>query len=987
MTRRPARWVSSLFLLTLAAPFAFAAGGAGDASGYRWLDSREPGVEFQDDLRVSPIEIALPPTGVSEFLPLPFLFRAQGKSWNEIQVRRDGELQLFQRLSPGEMPRELSLDPVRIPGPRIAPLGTGLRTTTRSLISLRATTDWISVRWARMSPASGNGDASMSAFLYPDGSVSFQYLALAGFHTGFPTDTFIGIRDSRGVPLRALLADGKRAAGFDPAAGYRVVLAPLQAAVDLRGNNGPRAPICSGDDTAPGWCTTVDPFPGSGCATSAGPPNQCGGQPGGFPGVECSDCAQTQSADWHFDENNFCLGCQYVFYVLVGCGEEMHLPMFDAEGMRIRVYDAITGASQTINAQNDCFKRPFLYCNLCANGGVVPEPFLAQNGSPFTQCDQNPLAPNPLSYNCEPINQTGTEVSWGYPAPPPCSNTSTCPNGTGASLTSELTNVDTFLRDPRGLCGVYRVEIESGGNVWDLFANCNGCSTSDADGNGLPDDPNCPNFGASFQIYHNCAEAVAAYQPRPELFIESFAFGPQTDCGNRQIEFAVTIKNQGCSDLSVDIPIRITFDNGDAAIDDLVVNPGQPLLANGANTWTSLFNYSPSGFPVQATVLIDPNNVVTECSEDPTVVACSFPSGTKSLDMPICVCNHIPTTAIVTPNQAHICRDPDTNVIDSFTLDGGTSSSTGCGTGGTFLVYQWENATTGQILQPFDATATTFKVNPTTCDAATDYRLRVACSDESATVACQSTDTMTVFCRTPDPIAISTVPGPSPVSGVPEICVGSTVTLTALVNGVPLTPGPDLTWTSDRTVQDGIDPANEHDNPIVVTPTAAGPYFFSVVGMDQPPPSGCPSSSPPQEVRVFAAAGAARVGCLFKIRRERDPNDMTQYLNALRFNWENLAVPPTTYQIVADPCTTGARASCKGNPPDCPYLDGILRTAIAPDVWGQFADGTATGNLSSMGTEKLIYFKVRSVAECVGQFTVGSTGLAAGCGSQAVSCP
>ena len=69
-------------------------------------------------------------------------------------------------------------------------------------------------------------------------------------------------------------------------------------------------------------------------------------------------CQQAEGTIWSFYESEteqcFCEGCLYTFYVLVECGTEMHLPFFDAEGMRVRVFDAVTGDQLLVLGRNEC---------------------------------------------------------------------------------------------------------------------------------------------------------------------------------------------------------------------------------------------------------------------------------------------------------------------------------------------------------------------------------------------------------------------------------------------------------------------------------------------------------------------------------------------------------------------------------------------------------------------------------------------------------
>ena len=97
--------------------------------------------------------------------------------------------------------------------------------------------------------------------------------------------------------------------------------------------------------------------------------------------LTCEECCrQAAGTIWSFYENRteqcFCEGCQYTFYVLVECGTEMHLPFYDAEGMRVRVFDAVTGDALPVRGLNECAAEVprFHYCNTCeeVEDGLIP---------------------------------------------------------------------------------------------------------------------------------------------------------------------------------------------------------------------------------------------------------------------------------------------------------------------------------------------------------------------------------------------------------------------------------------------------------------------------------------------------------------------------------------------------------------------------------------------------------------------------------------
>src|SRR5204862_2491447 len=116
------------------------------------------------------------------------------------------------------------------------------------------------------------------------------------------------------------------------------------------------------------------------------------------------------------------------------------------------------------------------------------------------------------------------------------------------------------INDELGLCGIYRVDMISGGNGWQLFSNCDGTNTP------------------QFNIYMDCTEAWAAYDPLPELAIANVSAAG--DCWTYQVSFEV--QNIGCVEEPQDVPVRITSDCGDVL--DIIV-PG-PIGPHGVIPYT-----------------------------------------------------------------------------------------------------------------------------------------------------------------------------------------------------------------------------------------------------------------------------------------------------------------------------------------------------------------------------------------------------------------
>jgi len=281
----------------------------------------------------------------------------------------------------------------------------------------------------------------------------------------------------------------------------------------------------------------------------------------------------TTSTYWHLNDAFYCVDCpthrnnggsgfndcRFAMYAVADCGSEMHLPLFDLESGRLRIFD------------------------------LLQQEYVELLGETPTW------------------NQVGVELEWkdsGCDLPDPCLATG------GDARFNDVTNDVHFFPDPEAfsLCGVYRMEFyDWAGFDWEIFANC--------DGDRQP----------VFPIYDNPCDAVEAYDPLPELSLTYSAF---CEAGS---EFVMVIENLGCADLVRNLPVRISFDNGDPAIDTLIPYPGVPLLANGKNRWLVNFPITPSSFPVTVTVTADPDDGIGECTEV-VGTACDPTQGSRTLD-------------------------------------------------------------------------------------------------------------------------------------------------------------------------------------------------------------------------------------------------------------------------------------------------------------------------------------------------------------------
>jgi hypothetical protein len=257
--------------------------------------------------------------------------------------------------------------------------------------------------------------------------------------------------------------------------------------------------------------------------------------------------------------------------------------------------------------------------------------------------------------------------------------------------------MDCSVSTPAGLCGLYRVDIESGGFEWDLFANCEG------------------SMGPGFDVFFDCAEALAAFRPLPELAVANAT--AQGACPNLQVVFDV--QNLGCADFFGPLAVRISTDCVPPEVVDLIVTDAIP--ASGSVTVSVPLDASCSG---NVTVEVDPEDAANptgqwlECTEDPTAASCGQASGIHSLAVAITCCS---ATIVARAFDAAGC------VGEAITLDGSPSTVAGCAR----PLYRWLDAA-GTILRDWDP-APGMSVQAGPCPSGTTYVLEVACDGEPCT--------------------------------------------------------------------------------------------------------------------------------------------------------------------------------------------------------------------------------------------------------------
>jgi hypothetical protein len=388
-------------------------------------------------------------------------------------------------------------------------------------------------------------------------------------------------------------------------------------------------------------------------------------------------CDQREAAEWDFNEGAFCQGCTYTFYALVECGREMHLPMWDMEGADVQVTDMVTGLPVPLRCRNDTSR---------ADAGLGDYPIvLAGDCCPIPAGDETWWGP--------PFDETDSagpgRVAWGFPDCPnldvydragdglSCSDLNPPCGGELVRITpGESQVMDCSITEESGLCGIYRLDVTSGGFIWSLFANCDGT-----------DSP-------QFPIFLDCTEAWSAFDPLPELAVANLVSSP--GCPNVTVSF--DLQNIGCADQLDPVPIRIQSSCSPSDVQDHVV-PG-PIPAGG---FVSVdFGFTSSCAPVTIEVVVDPDDRVVECTESPTAAACRAAEGIDSLSVETCLCD---VTVTQPPQDATTC------VGGSVVLDATGISFASCTDP---LTYEWSDGAgvvgSDPTLTPSPATTTTYTV-------------------------------------------------------------------------------------------------------------------------------------------------------------------------------------------------------------------------------------------------------------------------------------
>lgn len=334
-------------------------------------------------------------------------------------------------------------------------------------------------------------------------------------------------------------------------------------------------------------------------------------------GAALADCGDTLHNNWAFYETEFCLDCTYSFYLNVECGTEMHFPLLDMEGAELTVTDVINPTRVlSLTCENQAFRTPTTppvawTQDCCATPGVE-----SWYGPAWSATDNN--GPGSVTWGdigTAPPSGCPSQAVYDLDVPEDglqCDELPACGSVMTAISPGESQVIDCKVVGSPELCGLFRVDVRSGGNLWNLFSNCTGDATAD------------------FDIYYNCEDAWNAFNPLPEIAVANAR--EVGSCPNTQIEF--DLQNLSCQDLTGDITVRATTNCVPVDQFDWVIAGG--LVAGGVRTVTQPMTVSCAAATV--TLTVDPLNVVAECSEDPTAAACNVIPGVDSTQFGACGC-------------------------------------------------------------------------------------------------------------------------------------------------------------------------------------------------------------------------------------------------------------------------------------------------------------------------------------------------------------
>ena len=328
--------------------------------------------------------------------------------------------------------------------------------------------------------------------------------------------------------------------------------------------------------------------------------------------------------------------CSFAMYVTVDCGTEINLPLFDCEGGHIRIFDVFNGEYLTLNARSPTWAHP-----------------------------------------------PSDEIMW---------QDLDCAGGSDPRWNEVVTNV-SFER-PEGLCGVFRLEfINHSGNVWELFANCDGSRTP------------------AFNISDSLCTALAGYNPLPNLSIVSV--DEVYNCPD--VTITAEIRNDGCTPAT---DVEIVLRDGADIVTDVIpeILPGETVL--------HVFDTPVPTPSVALQVALDPNDTVLECDEPGAASrsACAPNSGLDIVNLLGCAASCVvDVRGNATPNT--ICSDG----VSPITLDMCSTLTQACPSG---LEYAYVEIGSGDM--PMWGAECSWVIDPPPA-MDTSYSLAARCIDEPDT--------------------------------------------------------------------------------------------------------------------------------------------------------------------------------------------------------------------------------------------------------------
>ena len=698
---RRAGWApAALSLLVFALPAA-----AQGESRRAWQTDGDSGVEFIDPKLVSPLPLTLEEDLRSVPMRLPFNLSYYGKVYDHAQATADGRIVLSFLGGSHEVTTDAGYTMERFVVPRddqaILDVFGGVVPGGSSELVFDAGPTWVTFRWIRYE-VSPTEPVTFEAHLREDGVIRFQYLMMGPYLRGgsYGRVGTIGLNDENGETRVRVMSAGLPEDGFFLRSGGVV-----EFPGDDPGQPGDPVPhevMCPPAFGLPPdaalWCDTAISGPDRMLGTGDDNPNCIA--------TLRQDCNQRVTQSWGFDEGEFCGNCPYVFYVRVDCGNDMHIPTSDVEAMTVSVIDMMDGTPQMLRAENECAKRndagmPYVYCDACGNpllSAIVPKDDPVAD-KPAGSCT-SPIAGTFPERPCLEYRDAGTTVGWGTPIDrtnpdsdgsgvveqdemeiPPCVSCPqpdcACGQSTEANRVTEEQEIDIILESDF-LTGVFRLDILSGGFFWDLFTNCDGTNTP------------------QYSIYSQCSEALADYDPLPELSLVAgptgFSVADGSDCPN-SVTLSVSMTNIGgipadagpftilfTDEFGAPLPALEFSDTMTAGSADLACDAAGPIDIGEERTCTFVVPLDGVTQDMRAQIVIDNFNTVTECSESAVAARCNIDVATREREIPVCasVCI-VETEARVSPDP--VCLGQD------ITIDASGTAVDGCF--GTVL-YRYE---------------------------------------------------------------------------------------------------------------------------------------------------------------------------------------------------------------------------------------------------------------------------------------------------------